>query len=304
VESDGTLAQIEKASAMKFAIGVITFNDGNVARLLPSAIQSASQARKYHQFSAVLIGVDNGEPRFSTFIQEWSAGEGVETLSLPSLGNVGFAKAMNRMMEEGFKRSCDYFLAVNPDGVFHANCLNELVNAAQRSPNAVLEARQFPEEHSKFYDPISGETAWVSGACLAIPKRVYDRIGGFDDNIFIYNEDVDLSWRAQAEGFETRIAFDALFAHEIFGRKWSQRAKKNFFGSRIYLASKWGASEFVQKYKQDYLQRFGDAAEALARIDEYIALGAQAHEKLSDQCKKMKPPFDALGHFSPFRWTG
>jgi GT2 family glycosyltransferase len=294
----------KNGEAMKFAIGVITFNDGNLSRLLPSVNQSAAQARRFHQFSVKLIGVDNGQPRFSKFIEEWTAGDGVEALSLPSQGNVGFAKAMNRMMAEGFKHSCDYFLAVNPDGVFHANCLSELVKAAEKSPNAVLEARQFPEEHSKYYDPASGQTAWVSGACLAIPKRVYDRIGGFDDNIFIYNEDVDLSWRAQAAGFETRIAPEALFAHEIFGRKWSQRAKKNFFGSRIYLAAKWAASESVQKYKQDYLQRFGDAAEELARIDEYIAVGAQAHEKLSDESKKMTPPFDELGHFSPFRWTG
>jgi GT2 family glycosyltransferase len=289
---------------MKFAIGVVTYNDRNLHRLFQSLNLSTTQARRqYHQFSARLIGVDNGDPIFSLLADKCATAEGVELASMPSQGNIGFAAAMNRLMAEGFRQSCDYFIAVNPDGIFHANCLCELLKAAEKSPNAVLEARQFPEEHAKFYDPDTGLTSWVSGACVAISREVYERIGGFDANFFLYCEDVDFSWRAQAAGFETRMVPDALFAHETFGRIWSRHSKRHFFGSRIYLAAKWGASEFVQKYKEDFLQRFGSAAEELAFVDSYITRGIQAHQNLSNECKKKKPSFDELGQFSPFRWS-
>lgn len=37
---------------------------------------------------------------------------------------------------------------------------------------------------------------WVSGAALMIRRTLLDRIGGFDEEYYMYCEDVDLCWRA------------------------------------------------------------------------------------------------------------
>ncbi len=94
-----------------------------------------------------------------------------------------------------------WFLCVNPDGMLHRDLLVEMLQCAERYPDSLIEARQFPEEHPKPYDPETGLTTWASGACMLIPRRVYETIGGFDENIFMYMEDVDLSWRARGAGF-------------------------------------------------------------------------------------------------------
>lgn len=43
---------------------------------------------------------------------------------------------------------------------------------------------------------------WISGACFAIRRELFDRIGGFDEKFYMYLEEVDLCSRARAAGAE------------------------------------------------------------------------------------------------------
>lgn len=44
---------------------------------------------------------------------------------------------------------------------------------------------------------------WVSGAFLMIRKKLFDRLGGFDEKYFMYIEDMDLCFIAKKLGFST-----------------------------------------------------------------------------------------------------
>ena len=44
------------------------------------------------------------------------------------------------------------------------------------------------------------EVAFLSGACLAIPRRTWIAAGGFPTHFFMYGEDVDLSLRLRLVG--------------------------------------------------------------------------------------------------------
>ncbi len=44
---------------------------------------------------------------------------------------------------------------------------------------------------------------WVSGACILTKRTSYNKLGGFDKNIFMYMEEVDLLYRAKQIGFDT-----------------------------------------------------------------------------------------------------
>ncbi len=61
------------------------------------------------------------------------------------------------------------------------------------------------------------QSDFATGCCLLIPRGVYDVIGGFDDDYFLYLEDVDLSKRAARAGFRIRYESRATAWHDNQG---------------------------------------------------------------------------------------
>ena len=54
---------------------------------------------------------------------------------------------------------------------------------------------------------------WVSGACILTKKSYYRRLGGFDKNIFMYMDEIDLLYRAHQLGYKTLLYPGAYFIH-------------------------------------------------------------------------------------------
>ena len=66
-----------------------------------------------------------------------------------------------------------------------------------------------PERFDKF-EYLSG----FSGACFAMRKEDYLRLGGFDESFFSYMEDAELSWRANAKGFKILYVPTSIVYHD------------------------------------------------------------------------------------------
>ncbi|HRN70732.1 MAG TPA: glycosyltransferase family 2 protein [Candidatus Woesebacteria bacterium] len=54
---------------------------------------------------------------------------------------------------------------------------------------------------------------WVSGACIMTKKQYFDEVGGFDEGIFMYMEEIDLLYRARQKNYNTYFYPDAQFIH-------------------------------------------------------------------------------------------
>ena len=63
---------------------------------------------------------------------------------------------------------------------------------------------------------------WVAGTIMLIHRDCWDRIGGFDEDYFMYWEDADLCFRAKKAGFRT-MYFPSSFVLHVPGSS----ARKN-----------------------------------------------------------------------------
>ena len=161
--------------------------------------------------------------------------------------NLGFGKSHNILMKKAFDSGAHYYIGINPDGILHPECIQRMLSMAQKfSDRALIEAVQCPVEHPKPYDPFTFDTPWASGACFLISRLIWETVGGFDENLFMYCEDVDLSWSVKAAGFSVKTCPTALFYHDTTDRRPHFAKDKLLFLSARYLGEKWGCSEFRQ----------------------------------------------------------
>ena len=153
-------------------------------------------------------------------------------VSLHTLGeNGGFAKAAN----EGMRRAKgEYFLLVNGDVEFLSGSVASMVGTMKALPRAgalgvrlqrpeggeEVNGGSFPTILSEYRrrrrilgrqdeGPAAGwvegegleRRDWVSGACLLLRREAVEAAGHFDENFFLYYEDVDLCTRLRKAGW-------------------------------------------------------------------------------------------------------
>ena len=58
---------------------------------------------------------------------------------------------------------------------------------------------------------------WVSGTAMLVRRTAFEEVGGFDEDYFMYVEDVDLCWRLRKAGWDVRYAPTAGVVHAIGG---------------------------------------------------------------------------------------
>lgn len=127
--------------------------------------------------------------------------------------NLGFGAAINRVIEWTHK---DWYIVLNQDLRIAEGALERVMRAIRCAgpATAVLEMAHRPYEHPKEYDPVTHETPWFSGAAFCVSRDAFIRVGGFDGRLFMYGEDVDLSFRLRRKGFIIIYLPDCIVFHD------------------------------------------------------------------------------------------
>ena len=153
--------------------------------------------------------------------------------------NLGFGSAVNRGIEAGFG---DYFLFLNNDLVLQVDAVRELVRVldADSKAGAVIPKILYYEKR----DTINSFGVRVNYTSVCCPNRihckdsidlkpyetacggifmfrreVYEMVGGFDPDLFLYHEDHDLSWRIRLAGWSLQVIPSAVAYHHYHFNK-------------------------------------------------------------------------------------
>jgi GT2 family glycosyltransferase len=156
--------------------------------------------------------------------------------------NLGFGAGHDTAIKMGQSPFC---LVTNLDVEFLSSSLCNVIHAALCDKNnevASWELRQIPYEHPKYYDPVTLETNWSSHACVLIRRSAYTEVGGYDQHIFMYVEDVELSYRFRSYGHVLKYVPNAVIKH--FSYESAGEIKPlQFIGSsvgNVYIRMRYG----------------------------------------------------------------
>lgn len=61
----------------------------------------------------------------------------------------------------------------------------------------------------------SREVDWAHGAFLLVRRETWDAVGGFDEAMWLYAEDLDLCWRTRRAGWQVRYEPSARVLHHV-----------------------------------------------------------------------------------------
>lgn len=108
--------------------------------------------------------------------------------------------------------------------------------------------------------PRSGqmEIDWSWAACIAIPAPVFEQIGGFDDSIFLYGEDMDLCKRVWEAGYKVLIDTGIIVDH--VGNTSGEQAFSTEERISLVLSADY---RFLTKY---HSQRYADLVFRVRRV--------------------------------------
>ena len=202
--------------------------------------------------------------------------------------NLGFGRGNNLGVSLG---QSPYVFFLNIDTEVFPDTLCALSNQIRKDEPtefALWELRQMPYEHPKNYDILTGETSWASGAAFVMRRGVFERIGGFDESIFMYAEDVDLSWRVRAEGKKLRYVPKAAVIHHsyceagkvkpnqyIYSAVYNQLLRRKFGGWKeraeggVWLMLKWIKGAAFPHARRSLIRAYVQNLHALKRAEQW-----------------------------------
>jgi len=90
------------------------------------------------------------------------------------------------------------------------------------------------EEDKGQYDDET-EIFWASGACIFIRKSVYRELGGFDEDFFAHQEEIDLCWRAFNRNYKTWFCHSSVIYHVGGATLSNSSPRKTFLNFRNSL---------------------------------------------------------------------
>ena len=199
---------------MKFDIVIVTYNS---KKWMENCINSIENQKQFELKNLNLYIVDNNsKDGTQDYIKQRAKNTKIGKIELIDTGkNLGFGKANNYGFEKG---NSEYVFFLNPDTELMEDTMYELEKDIENSSKdfGMWECRQKPYEHPKMYDILTGETTWASGACFVAKRDVFKLVGGFDKNIFMYAEDVDLSWNVRLHGYKIKYVPKSVVVHYCY----------------------------------------------------------------------------------------
>lgn len=209
-------------------VNYLNFSDLSNYPVVDISVVTYQSERWIDQFLGNIICLDYPLDRVNLiFVDNSSTDQTFEKLTakVPELSKLFSSVRIIQAPNNGFGAGHDlaiqssraeFVLVTNIDLKFETDALTQLMSfvlADTEERYASWELRQIPYEHPKYYDPVTFETNWSSHACILMRRSAYEKVGGYEPRIFMYAEDVELSYRFRSYGYRLQYCPHAVVHH-------------------------------------------------------------------------------------------
>lgn len=229
------------------AVVIVTYKS---ARLTVDALRSVAGERNTIGLEIQAVVIDNASgdaPEVADAVQHNNWGDWVSVLVSPRNGGFGYGNNL------GIKVACstrrpDYIYLMNPDAQVRSGAIAALVRFLEAHPEVGIAGSSFEDrdgsewpiafrfpgllselnsglniglvsqllrrwETARTMTKTPQPTDWICGASMMIRPAVFDAIGGFDENYFLYFEETDFCYRARQAGHATWYVPESRVMH-------------------------------------------------------------------------------------------
>lgn len=242
----------------------------NVKYFLKQCIQSIYNSDFDHSYEIIVVDNNSHDDSLDMLSEDFP-----DVKVIANKENVGFSKANN----QGFALAqSEYILILNPDTVIKEDTLRICHDRIQDDHVGAIgvkmidgKGQYLPESKRGFPTPIHAlwkmiglsrlfpKSAFfnkyymgylddnkeahidvLTGAFLWTKKEILDKVGGFDEDYFMYGEDIELSYQIKKEGYELLYlpTTDIIHFKGESTKKSSINYLKNFYGAMGIYARK------------------------------------------------------------------
>ncbi|MDO8621216.1 MAG: glycosyltransferase family 2 protein [Candidatus Levybacteria bacterium] len=177
--------------------------------------------------------------------------------------NLGFAKGMNKASQNAKGK---YLLFLNSDTEMLDKGLTDMIEFLDSNKKVAILGGKFMNKDGslqpscgKFYTlfnlflmligterlgflrespSIVKKVDWVSGGFMMVKRDIFKKLGCFDENFFMYMEDMDICYRAKKEGWDTYFFPRACVVHNGHGSSSRTFAIINIYKGILYFYKK------------------------------------------------------------------
>jgi hypothetical protein len=227
---------------MSKKVGIILVNYKDYALKYLSACRDALLAQTYSADFMTVFIVDNASSEESRI---YLANNYPQAQVLPRLdGN--YAAANNLGIKTALESGCEYLVMVNMDTEMAPSWLEELVKALELNPRAGIAQSKillYPKNEAERRQPrinslgniihflgfgftdaygqpdrkIAGFPeikGYASGCSFIMRREVLDKIGGYNEEFYMYHDDLELSLKAKMAGYQIILAPRSVIFHK------------------------------------------------------------------------------------------
>ena len=163
--------------------------------------------------------------------------------------NIGYGRAINFAAK---KVNTKYFFVMNPDTIIYNQTLKNLINAAEKIKLfGMMSPEHISKKRSNLIKNNTIEKNTLTGGAMLFNTKIFKKIKGFDENIFLYYEDNDYFTKCNKLNLKLYLIKNSFHYHK---KKDSSSATFKSIEAKYYAKliagwhGQWSKFYYIKKY--------------------------------------------------------